>query len=71
MGKHYKCPFCDEYLRVDPCVNGGFAMGCMCAFQGPERPTKRLARKAVVLWLDSIDQLQAVVDKLSEAPGGE
>ncbi len=61
MKRNYKCPFCGERLHVDSCVDGGFTMGCLCAFQGPEKPTKLAARKAVASWLDKIEHLQAKV----------
>ena len=46
-----KCPFCGDTLRVNPCEDGGFAMGCCCAFQGPAKLTKRAARRVVAEWL--------------------
>lgn len=53
-----KCPFCREKLYVEPCLDGGFAMGCSCAFQGPEAPTKTAACRILTDWLTSIENLR-------------
>ena len=46
-----RCPFCDEKMTVGPCIDGGFSMGCICGFQGPERPSRKWARRMLVDWL--------------------
>jgi len=41
-------------------------MGCRCAFQGPEAPSKAEARRRLTDWLESIE---AVLRDLKEAAG--
>ena len=63
-----KCPFCGEIMTVNPSVDGGYTLGCCCACQGPERPTKRAAaRDAIVfaVWgLMSVEDMRTMIGGL-------
>ncbi len=42
------CPSCGELLRTQCLVNGLFALLCECGLSGPERETKRAARRVAI-----------------------
>lgn len=46
-----RCPFCSEQLKAEACADGGYAMRCVCAFQGPKRTTRLRARRVFADWL--------------------